>query len=197
MNALLNSLVAADLVGEKLTNQLHARAQDAVGKKDLYLGEMAKATAQDDIFKNFMLANMASMDSYVVTARLQSQSSFALCRKVAYLSFLLIFLGVGFGFWAAFTPDKNFDMAKLTGLTGILTQLISGVFFYFYNKTIEQVNRFSDKLSGMQELAICFVANSNIQDSAKRDDSTAALARQLLNHQTVADATANPTTTKP
>lgn len=130
---------------------------------------------------------MSSIESYVTTARLQSQSSFALCKKVAYLSFVLIAMGVALGLWAWF-QGKDLTMAQMTGLAGVLTQFISGVFFYLYNKTLEQMNRFSDKLSGTQELAICFVANSNIDDEGKRDDSTAALAKLLLSRQLSADS---------
>jgi hypothetical protein len=99
------------------------------------------------------------------------------------MSFVLIAVGVVLGLWALRTRAGTFDTAKLAGLAGIVTQLISGIFFYLYNKSLEQVNRFSDKLSEMQELAICFVANSNIDDPGKRDDSTAALAKVLLNRQ--------------
>jgi TRADD-N domain-containing protein len=191
------SLIAPDFAGDELTQQLHARAKDAAGKKDLYLGEMAKADEPDEIFKHFLLANMASIESYVTTAKLQSQSSFALCRKVAYLSFALILGGVGIAFCELFFTNPNFDVAKITALAGILTQFISGIFFYLYNKTLEQMNRFSDKLSETQELAICFVANSNIKDDGKRDDSTAALAKLLLSQLTVTNGNATPATNAP
>jgi Cyanobacterial TRADD-N associated 2-Transmembrane domain len=188
---LFQSLIAPDLAGNELTQQLREHAKDAASNKQLSLVEMAKATTQDEIFKHFLLANMASIDSYVTAAKLQAQSSFALCRKVAYLSFALILAGVAVAFCELFSKSPDFDVAKITALAGILTQFISGIFFYLYNRTLEQMNRFSDKLSGMQELAICFVANSNIDNEGKRDDSTAALAKLLLSHQLAANGSAS------
>lgn len=192
---LFQSLIAPDLAGNELTQQLHERAKDAASKKQFSLVEMAKATTQDEIFKHFLLANMASIDSYVTTAKLQAQSSFALCRKVAYLSFALILAGVAIAFCELFFANPDFDVAKITGLAGILTQFIAGIFFYLYNRTLEQMNRFSDKLSETQELAVCFVANSKIKDDGKRDDSTAVLAKLLLGRLPPANGPATPAAT--
>jgi len=176
-------LIASDTTEPQLEEQLRDRAHKAASTREHYAEEMSKASSQDNIFKYFLLVNLAAAEAYASTARLQLQSSFKLCKKVAYLSFLLMAIGVVFGLGSLFARGASFDVAKFTGLAGILTQLISGIFFYLYNKSLEQVNRFSDKLSEMQELALSFVANSNIDDPAKRDDSTAALAKLLLNRQ--------------
>src|SRR5260221_1148616 len=142
----LKSLAALDTAGVQLNEQLQARGKAADERKEEYAAEMAKATDQDAIFKYFLLINLSAIESYVTAARLQSQSSFALCKKVAYLSFLLIALGVGLGL-LAWAQGKNLTVAQLTGLVGILTQVISWVFFYLYNQTLDQVNRLSDQLS--------------------------------------------------
>ena len=185
MNIPFSSLVI-DTASNALNEQLHERAKKGIETREIYTTKLAESP-QDDIFKYFLLVNLSAIETYVSEARLQAQSSFKLCKKVAYLSFLLIASGVLLGLWA-WTNGKDLTLAQLTGLAGILTQFISGVFFYLYNKTLEQVNRFSDKLSNTQELALCFVANSNIDDKAKRDDSTAALAKQLLTKQTTTGA---------
>ncbi len=54
----LKSLVAAAYAGDELTQQLHERAKVAAGKKELSRNEMAKATAQDNLFKRFLFANI-------------------------------------------------------------------------------------------------------------------------------------------
>lgn len=197
MNISFASLI--DTSGEELNRQLHERVKKGIETKEMYATKLA-ASPQDEIFKYFLLVNLSAIETYVSEARIQSQSGFTLCKKVAYLSFALIGFGVVLGLWALNTEDKNFDAAKFTGLAGILTQFVSGVFFYLYSKTLEQVNRFSDKLSSTQELALCFVANSNIDNEAKRDDSTAALAKQLLSKQisnTAPSATGGSTSADP
>jgi hypothetical protein len=62
-----------------------------------------------------------------------------------------------------FTWQGNtyFNSAYLAGITGILTEFISGVFFLLYSKTFGQINLFHDKLVDMQKTALTHISQLN------------------------------------
>jgi len=70
--------------------------------------------------------------------------------------------------------------AYLASIAGILTEFTSGVFFYLYNRTIQQVNIFHDKILSSQQVSMAFMANSIIPDENKRTETQIDLAKSLV-----------------
>jgi hypothetical protein len=69
---------------------------------------------------------------------------------------------------------------QLAGIAGILSEFISGVFLYIYNRTLQQLNLFHDKLISSQQTSMAFLANSLIPEGDKRDDCRVALSKELM-----------------
>ena len=161
-----------------LQKHLGKQAEQATEKKTNYEERMETAKGED-IFKYLLLINVSGIDSYVAQTRLQAQASFRLCKRVALGGFGLIALGVGLGIAKSYGQEK-LDAAYLASLAGVITQFISGVFFYFYNRTLQQFNFFSDKLVATQEIAISLLANSSIADATMRDTCYGDVVKQLL-----------------
>ena len=82
--------------------------------------------------------------------------------------------------WPSLGKTNPLAPAGLATLAGILTQLISSVFFYFYNQTLQQFNLFGEKLSAAERVAICVLVNGTITDDVARNTSSAELAKALL-----------------
>jgi hypothetical protein len=174
-----------------LQRLLSKQAAQATEDKTTYAAKLEQATGEG-VFKYLLLINVAAIDSYVAQTRLQAQASFRLCKRVALGGFGLIAVGVGLGIYRSFVgSDAKLDTAYLASLAGVLTQFISGVFFYLHNKTLQQFNLFSDKLVATQYVAISLLANSSIIDEAKRDECRAELVKQVLGRATT------PTPTSP
>ncbi len=163
----------------ELQRNLFKQAEEAKQKKVDYADKLERATDGKDIFKFFLLINVSAIETYVTQTRLQAQLSFRLCKHVALASFVLLFIGVGLGILGPLI-GKDLSAAKLVSLAGVLSQFISGVFFYLYNRTLQQFNLLSDKLSAAQEIAISLLANSSISDQTKRDDCSVSLVKLLL-----------------
>jgi len=177
-----NSLGGALFDGSNLSLRilLKKQAEDASQRRGNYIESLANAKG-DDVFRHFLLVNVSALDAYLAQSRLQAQSSFRLCKIVAYLAFLIIAFGVALAiFGSAIGNDRYLSAAQLTGYSGILTQFISGIFFYLYNKTLQQFTLSQEKLLGTEEVAIALVANGSIGDLKTRDATTAVLARELL-----------------
>jgi predicted HTH transcriptional regulator len=54
------------------------------------------------------------------------------------------------------------------------------VFFYLYNKSLQQINRFHDRLVAMQQTSMSFLASSLVVDENKRDDAKIELSKSVM-----------------
>ena len=185
-----------DKLGESAFGDMLARLtkqyQTAADQKDHYAERLETATGCD-VFKFFLLINVASLEKYIAQTRIQAQLSFRLCKRVAQWSFILILFGVFIAIalpllslFSAKWPSLGkitvhpLEPAALVTLSGLITQFISSVFFYFYNRTLQQFNLFGDKLSTAQRVAISLLVNGAITDDAARNSSSAELAKAVL-----------------
>ncbi len=161
-----------------VSQSLDRQVEEAVAEKRNY-AEKLEAASGSDIFKYLLLINTSELDRYVAQTLLQAEQSFISARRVAIAGFVLLAVGIGFGFYSGLT-GKTITPAYLAASAGALTQFISGVMFYLYNKTLQQINRFHDKLVTSQHVSISFLASSGLTDPAARDKEVASLAAALI-----------------
>lgn len=150
--------------------------------KKTYKEKLETATG-DDIFKYLLLIDTSALEGYIAQTRLQAQESFDISKKIAIAGFVLIGFGILLGIISNFIGNNLLDVGYLTSIAGILTEFISGVFFYLYNKTLQQINRFHDKLTASKECSMSLLASSSITDTGKRDDAKAELCKLLLSEE--------------
>lgn len=173
---------AASAVSELVSSNSLKLAIDALKKSSeekTYLGKLETAKG-DDVFKYLLLIDSSAIDGYVAQTRIQAQESFQLSKYVAVVGFILIATGVALGIVSSGVGRSVIDAAYLSSLAGILTEFISGVFFYLYNRTLQQLNRFYDKMLESKQASMSFLVNSLIEDKAKRDDSKVELSKLLI-----------------
>lgn len=156
----------ARLAGEKAPGRLQdevlagirenvAQARDRV---DRYRETLERA-AGSAVFKYVLLISEAATDLYVNQARQQAEQSFRLSRRVAIVGFVLLSIGVTMGIVGTFL-DRALDAGLLSASGGVLAEFIAGVFFYLYNKNLEQINGFYDHLMGQQHEALTVLATA-------------------------------------
>lgn len=180
-----------DELAKEFQQRLTRQSDEASEKTNDYALKLESATGAD-LFKYFLLINVAAIEKYITQTRIQAELSFRLSKRVAIWAFVLIAGGVVLAIYSAFiNKSGGLTPALVATLAGVFTQLISGVFFYLYNRTLQQFNLFGDKISAAQRLAMSLLVNGSISDSAKRDDSSAGLATALL-HAGVAPITPTP-----
>jgi len=138
----------------------------------------------DDVFKYFLLINASALEGYVAQTRLQAEQSFSLSKRVALAGFVLLAVGIGLGVLTTLFGKPRLDAAYLSSIAGILTEFTSGVFFYLYNRTLQQLNLFHDKMLSSQHVSMSLLANSLVATPAKKDESTAELAKILMSTAT-------------
>jgi hypothetical protein len=124
-------------------------------------------TAQGvDIYKYILLINNSALEVYIAQARLQAQQSFDLSRAIAIAGFIIVAVAICLSIYLTAFLKTNLNAAYLTGIAGVLTEFIAVIFFLLYSKTLDQVNRFHDKLVDMQKTSLDHIANSKITATA-------------------------------
>jgi len=170
--------LAAALLGS-LSKVWAQKSDVAAAEKRTYRDKLENAQG-DDIFKYLLLINTAALEEYVAQTRLQAEQSFRLSRIVALLGFILLGVGIVFGFYSTLQGDQSLSAAYLASVAGLLVEFISGVFFYMFNKTLQQINLFHDKMISAQHVAVSFLANGLIADASQRDQLKGDLAKGLI-----------------
>lgn len=147
-------------------------------KKD-YTGKLEGADGEE-VFKYLLLVDLSYLEGYVAQTRMQAEQSFQLCKRVAIAGFVILAIGIGIGITSNLIKGWQLEVAYLAGVAGVLTEFISGVFFYLYNRTLQQLNLFHDKLVATQQMSMSFLANSHISMVETRDTSKAELSKLLM-----------------
>nr|QNO44015.1 hypothetical protein FIDFODCG_00001 [Methanosarcinales archaeon ANME-2c ERB4]QNO44214.1 hypothetical protein EAPJJHLA_00005 [Methanosarcinales archaeon ANME-2c ERB4]QNO44793.1 hypothetical protein HJJCBNBL_00005 [Methanosarcinales archaeon ANME-2c ERB4] len=142
--------------------------------------EKLEAAQGDDIFKYMLLLNTSALEAYIAQTRLQAEQSFRLSKIVALVGFGILVVGIILGIYSSLSDRTCLDAAYLTSVAGILTEFISGVFFYLYNRTLQQLNLFHDKMLSSEHVAMSFIASSLITDEIKCDECKTELSKILM-----------------
>lgn len=156
------SLIPAFNIIGSITQALITSAMKSYQDKKTYEDKLENAKGPD-IFKYVLLINISALDGYVAQARLQAQQSFALSKLVAITGFVIIVTAICLSVFLTITGNQNLNAAYLTAIAGILTEFTSGVFFFLYSKTLNQINLFHDKLVEMQKTALSHLTNEQVE----------------------------------
>ncbi|UCD51468.1 MAG: hypothetical protein JSW27_02325 [Phycisphaerales bacterium] len=143
----------------KIIETLLSSADRSYDDRRSYEKKLEKATGPE-IYKYVLLTNVSALEGYVAQARLQAQQSFNLSRFVSLAGFLIVALAIGMSVYLTMAGNQNLNAAYLTGVAGVLTEFISGVFFFLYSRTLTQINLFHDKLVDMQKTALAYISHA-------------------------------------
>jgi hypothetical protein len=142
-----------------VTESLKSSAQRSYDDKRTYEEKLERATGID-VFKYVLLINVSALEGYVAQSRLQAQQSFNLSRFISIAGFIIVAVAIGLSIYLTIIGNQNLNAAYLAGIAGVLTEFISGVFFFLYSKTLTQINLFHDKLVDMQKTALIHISES-------------------------------------
>ena len=169
----------------KISREERQKARE--DKKQLI--EKLETAGGEDIFKYMNLIAFANMDEFVAEARINAQQSFKLCMASAVAGFLIICVSVGFGIWFQVQQIDGMSASYLGSVVGVVTELISAVFFGLYTRTTNQVNRMHDRLLGSQSGYSAVLSLTLITDADARRDQTIVLSNRMMDRLEVLDKT--------
>jgi hypothetical protein len=132
-------------------------------------------------FKDLLLMDLESLEAYITDTRIQARLSFILCVSVAICGSLLLFVALGLGIASQVAPHMPpIQIAYLSAVAGLITQFISGVFFYFYNMTLRQINLFHSQLESSRKVCISLYLQSLMAGSPTEQNNARLELIKLL-----------------
>lgn len=146
-----------------------------------YLSDFESATDETKGFKSLLLMDLACLEAYISDTRIQALLSFRLCVAVAIFGSLLLLVAIVLGITSQLVPHMPpIQIAYLSAVAGLITQFISGVFFYFYNMTLRQINLFHAGLESSRKVCVSLYLQSLLKDSPEEQNKARLILIKLL-----------------
>lgn len=130
-------------------------------------------TADDDIYESSVKMSYKYLDQYYLQTREQAGKGFLITLSVAIGGALIIGVGIIAMFFGVVEP------AYITTACGVITEFIASIFFYLYNKTVQSMGDYHNKLVLSQNIAIALKISESI-DGACKDSVKADMVKELL-----------------
>ena len=123
------------------------------------------------------------MDDYYHLVQIQTSKSYQLTRFGAIVGFLVLLIGIGLSYYTDIQSgsDNLLSTGGLTMASGIIIEFISAIFFYLYNKTIQQLNIYHDKLIAVQDTTLALKVAQSITDVDMKNQTMRYLTQILTN----------------
>ncbi|AJE53056.1 TRADD-N-associated membrane domain-containing protein [Paenibacillus polymyxa] len=103
-------------------------------------------------FDSLVNINIENLSEYYSLVKKHTQKSFILSCTASVSGFVLIVLGLVFQYINSDYENISF----LVTSSGIVVELVSGLFFYLYNKTVRQLKDYHDSLLEVQNILLSF-----------------------------------------
>lgn len=133
----------------------------------------AQNEAEEDLFQNSIKTSYKYLDRYYDETQKQAQQGFRITLFIAVCGALLIFGGVIAMYFGFIQP------AYITCASGAVTELISAIFFYLYNKTVTSMSRYHNKLVLSQNISFALRVADSLSEE-KKDDAKLAIISELV-----------------
>jgi phosphate/sulfate permease len=101
-----------------------------------------------------------------------------LLAGIVGFSFIIFGLSIGL------TNSENGQLvAIMSTAAGIITNFIAGVFFYLYNRTVQQLKNYHDSLLDVQNVLLSFKIIGDLKDDVQKANMTIQMLSFLTNKQ--------------
>ncbi len=127
-------------------------------------------------FDSLVEINVSNLDAYYNLVKTHTKRSFTCAVLVGIIGFAMLCFGIGMLYKE---PDKS-QLAYISSSSGIITEFISGVFFYLYNKTVRQLKDYHDSLLDVQNILLSFKLIETTKNEEKRSQMTDKMIEFLV-----------------
>ncbi|TGB05186.1 TRADD-N-associated membrane domain-containing protein [Halobacillus salinus] len=118
--------------------------------------------AEDNVF-NTVQINLNQTTEYYTINKSQARSSFTASLTAIIAGLITILAGV----WFIYMGD-NITSSVISVSVGALLEVIGGMYFHLYNKSIKQLNYFYGKLEKMQDTMLAIELTEQITNDEKK-----------------------------
>lgn len=127
-------------------------------------------------FDSLVKINVENLAEYYSLVKVHTNNSFRASLLAGVIGFSFILIGVIAGFGGAETATP----AKIAAIAGVITEFVSGIFFYLYNRTVRQLKDYHDSLLSVQNVLLSLKLVNDTEDVSAKRDMTAQMCKFLL-----------------
>lgn len=146
-------------------------------RRKIIIYELANVQDQveEDIFENSIKMSYKYLDQYYLQTREQAQKGFFVTVCISVFGAALIGIGIVAMFLGKVKPSY------ITCASGVITEFISAIFFYLYNKTVTSMSKYHNKLVLSQNISIALKVADTLPDSDKTKAKNTIINELLKN----------------
>ena len=153
-----------------------------------YEAENIKDDVVEDIFENSIKMSYKYLDQYYLQTKQQAQKGFLATMLVAGFGALLIAGGIIAMYFGVVEPSY------ITCGAGVITEFVSAVFFYLYNKTVSSMSKYHNKLVLSHNISTALKVAESLPDSHQIEAKNllvSELLKDINSHMTKQDSHEN------
>ena len=128
---------------------------------------------KDDIYENSIKMSYKYLDQYYLQTREQAQKGFFITMSVSVAGAIILAVGIVSMYIGISRP------AYITTASGIITEFISAIFFYLYNKTVRSMSSYHNKLVLSQNVSIALKLSESLGNDIK-DHTKQEIIKELI-----------------
>ena len=132
-------------LGSVLEQEYLSRYQTTI---DLYEFANMQDEVEDNLFESSIKMSYKYLDQYYAQTKDQANKGFIITSGVTIAGATLLFVGI-----ICMFIDKT-DASKITVASGVIVEFISAIMFYLYNRTVQSMGNYHDKLFLSQNVAM-------------------------------------------
>jgi hypothetical protein len=130
----------------------------------LLVGGSAKQLyVENEFFTRLVTINFTYIDQYYRQTQEQANKSFWLSASVAVVGFIMVCAGV------VLLYVQRIDAGYVTVVSGAISEFVSAVFFYLYNRTILAMGQYHQKLVITQNVSLALKTAETLTGTNKED----------------------------
>lgn len=162
------SYIAKSKLDNKLTKEANNEINIEINKFKNLLNE-----TDNDVLK-LMYKNVAELREYYVINKQQARNSYSASLFMCFLGFILFSSGVAY---SVYDPANNIIQYSTFG--GVIIELIAGLFFWLYSKSIKQINLFHSSLQNTEKFLTAIQLVEKISEG-KRDETYSNIINKII-----------------
>jgi hypothetical protein len=127
-------------------------------------------------FDNLVSINLRNLEEYYDLVKNSNKKSFYAALIMCVFGVLLISSGLV----ASYFITEFKGISYIASASGILIEVISGLMFYLYNRTILQLKGYHDSLLDVQNILLSFKLIEDIKDETRRSEAMKQMLEYLV-----------------
>lgn len=134
-------------------------------------------TIESSYFERLVQINVTNLAEYYAMVKVHTDNSFKVSIVAGATGFALIILGAIIGFS---NNAETKTIAYISSGAGIITEFISSVFFYLYNRTVRQLKDYHDSLIDVQNVLLSFKIVGDLTDEKDKVKMATEMLKFLI-----------------